>query len=94
VAGIGLGIQGIGNLKAMLARADVRVVAVCDVHASQRANGKKVVDAHYGDQSCATYRDHRELLARPDLDAVLICTPDHGIPSSPAKPRAGQAHVL
>lgn len=80
VAGIGLGIQGTGNLKAMLARAGVRVIAVCDVHETQRAKGKKVVDDHYGNQECAAYKDYRELLARKDLDAVLICAPDHWHP--------------
>jgi len=35
---------------------------------------KKVVDEKYGDQACATYNDFRELLARRDIDAVMIAT--------------------
>jgi predicted dehydrogenase len=35
-----------------------------------------MADEHYGTKDCATYRDLRELLARPDLDAVLISTGD------------------
>jgi predicted dehydrogenase len=77
VATIGLGIQGTGNMRAMLSRPDVRVIAVCDVHATQRAHGKKLVDDHYKNQDCRAYGDFRELLARPDLDAVLVCPPDH-----------------
>jgi predicted dehydrogenase len=80
VAGIGLGIQGTNNLRAMMSRAEVRVIAVCDVHEAQRARGVKLVNDHYGDQACAAYRDYRELMQRSDLDAVLICAPDHWHP--------------
>ena len=77
---IGLGIQGTGNMKAFLNLPEVRVTAVCDVHETRRLQGKQTVDAHYGNQDCAAYRDFRELIARKDLDAVLICTPDHWHP--------------
>jgi predicted dehydrogenase len=77
---IGLGIQGTGNMKGFLNHAEIRVTAVCDVHETRRTQGKQVVDGHYGNQDCAAYRDFRELIARPDLDAVLICTPDHWHP--------------
>ena len=77
---IGLGIQGTGNMKAFLNHAEVRVTAVCDAHETRRAQGKTTVDAHYGNTDCAVYRDFRELIARKDLDAVLICAPDHWHP--------------
>jgi hypothetical protein len=77
---IGLGIQGTGNMKAFLSHPEVRVLAVCDVHETRRAQGKQVVDAHYGTTDCAAYQDFRKLMARQDLDAVLICTPDHWHP--------------
>jgi predicted dehydrogenase len=51
-------------------------VAVCDVQASRRDAGKKLIDGHYGNNDCVLYRDFRELLARPDVDAVLIATGD------------------
>ena len=77
---IGLGIQGIGNMKTFLGHPEARVVAVCDVHEAQRLKGKQVVDRFYGHQDCVSYKDFRELIARPDLDAVLITTPDHWHP--------------
>ncbi len=77
---IGLGIQGTGDMKAFLGHPEIQVVAVCDVHEGQRAKGKQVVDTHYGNQDCATYKDFRELIARPDIDAVQITTPDHWHP--------------
>ena len=80
VACIGLGNRGPENMRALLVNPEVRVLAVCDVLETQRTKGKQMVDAHYGNQDCATFNDYRELMQRKDLDAVLICTPDHGHP--------------
>ena len=77
---IGLGIQGTGNMKTFLGHPEVRVAAVCDVHETQRLTGKKVVDDFYSNADCAAYKDFRELIARPDIDAVQITTPDHWHP--------------
>jgi predicted dehydrogenase len=38
---------------------------------------RDVVNQHYENQDCKTYADFQELLARPDIDAVTVCTPDH-----------------
>lgn len=78
---ITLGVIGIGprsqyDLKAMLKLADVRCLAIAEVQAKRRDAGKALVDKHYGNTDCATYRDFRQLLARPDIDAVLIATGD------------------
>ncbi len=78
---IGLGVIGIGprctyDLSAMLHEPDVQCRAICDVQAVRREAGKKLVDEHYKNHDCATYRDFHELLARPDIDAVLIATGD------------------
>lgn len=77
---IGLGIQGTGNMKTFLGHPEVRVVAVCDVHETQRRNGKAVVDAFYSNKDCAAYNDFRELVSRTDIDAIQITTPDHWHP--------------
>lgn len=77
---IGLGIQGTGNMRTFLGHPETRVVAVCDVHETQLAKGKTLVDSFYDNKDCAAYRDFRELLARNDIDAIQITTPDHWHP--------------
>ncbi len=73
---IGIGPRCTYDLKAMLQLADVHCAAIADVQASRRDAGKTLVDQHYGNQDCVLYRDFRELLARKDIDAVLIATGD------------------
>ena len=80
---IGTGTQGRGLLNGFLRQPDTRVLAVCDVDTTRREHNKKIVDTFYSDQQtgeakgCAEYKDFRELLARKDIDAVVIATPDH-----------------
>ncbi|MEJ2705603.1 MAG: Gfo/Idh/MocA family oxidoreductase, partial [Sedimentisphaerales bacterium] len=74
---IGLGGQGMHNLKNFLTCDDLRVVAVCDVDTNHRTTAKQTVDKAYGNGDCAAYNDFREILARADIDTVLIATPDH-----------------
>lgn len=78
---INLGVIGIGarcryDLASMLKFDDIRCVAIADVQQSRRDEGKKMVDEAYGNSDCQLYRDFRELLDRPDIDAVLIATGD------------------
>jgi predicted dehydrogenase len=93
---ITLGVIGIGprctyDLQAMLKHADVQCLAVCDVQASRREAGKKLVDEHYKNKNCAVYRDFRELLDRKDIDAVLIATGDRWhAPASILAAKAGK----
>ena len=76
-AGIGLGPRGQYDLSVMLPERDVQFVAVCDVRRARREQIKSMADEHYGNGDCVMYRDFRELIARPDIDAVLIATGDH-----------------
>lgn len=72
---IGTGEHGIlRNLKNFLDIKDqCQVVAVCDVDKGRMLKAKKTV----GDAGCKTYGDFRDILARKDIDAVQISTPDH-----------------
>ncbi|HNZ76975.1 MAG TPA: Gfo/Idh/MocA family oxidoreductase [Verrucomicrobiota bacterium] len=71
---IGIGSRGNYVLGCFMEEPDVRFVAICDIKAARREAIKKRADNKYGNQDCAMYRDLRELLARADLDAVLIAT--------------------
>ncbi|NQT14895.1 MAG: Gfo/Idh/MocA family oxidoreductase, partial [Planctomycetes bacterium] len=56
---------------------DVQAVAVCDVDTNHRNRARDAVNEKYGNQDCAAYNDFRDLVAREDIDAVTIGTPDH-----------------
>ena len=91
---INLGVIGIGprctyDLTAMLKFDDIRAVAIADVQASRRDAGKKLVDETYGNKDLTLYRDFRELLARKEIDAVLVATGDRW--HAPASILAAQA---
>src|SRR5690349_8300128 len=74
VGGIGIGNRGTYDLGCFLEQKDVQFAAVCDVKEARRVAVKKRADELYGNQSCLMFRDFRELLDRPDIDAVLIAT--------------------
>jgi predicted dehydrogenase len=74
---IGTGGQGSSLLNRFLNEPDVQVVAVNDVDLNRREAACDTVNRKYQGQGCTPYRDFRELLARSDLDAVCVATPDH-----------------
>ena len=77
MGGIGLGNRGRSDLKSwLLPDPEVQFVAICDVQKRARERVKAMADGAYGDKGCRMYRDMGEMLARPDIDAVLIATGD------------------
>lgn len=74
---IGMGIMNRDHLSRFLDNPFTKVLAVCDVDTTRRDHAKAAVDARYASSDCAAYNDHRDLLARADIDAVVIATPDH-----------------
>jgi myo-inositol 2-dehydrogenase / D-chiro-inositol 1-dehydrogenase len=65
------------NLRRYLTLPESRVLVVCDVDRDRMLRAKDNVDEAYGNKDCAMTKDFREVLARPDIDAVMISTPDH-----------------
>ncbi len=79
---IGLGQQAMYLLQGFMKMDDVRVVAGCDVYDIKRDRFAKRVTAYYQEKgekkvNVDMYEDYQELLARPDIDAVVIAAPDH-----------------
>lgn len=78
-----LGCIGVGshaqdvNIPSFLHEEDCVVRALCDVSAPKARDGREKVNGHYGNKDCVVFEDFREVLARPDIDAVVITTPDH-----------------
>jgi predicted dehydrogenase len=85
---LGIGMVGMGTMNSshvgeFLGRDNVQILAVCDVDTTRRNHWKSKVDERYSKKygteykGCDAYNDFRELVARKDIDAVCIATPDH-----------------
>jgi len=72
VASIGFGIMGHGDAQTASSVAGVKMVAVSDVYDGRMTRFREM----FG-KDCFCSRDYREILARKDVDAVIIATPDH-----------------
>ncbi|MBW8041485.1 MAG: Gfo/Idh/MocA family oxidoreductase [Planctomycetes bacterium] len=87
IGSIGLGSQGTGNMKGFKGKSGSQVVAVCDVDASHREKARQIA----GLDEKSSYNDFRDLIARDDIDAVVVGTPDHWhVPVSIAAVKAGK----
>src|ERR1700704_1355803 len=72
IALIGAGGMGSGDARMAASIPGVMLVAACDIYDGRLARAKE----RWGNDLFTT-RDYREILARPDIDAILIGTPDH-----------------
>src|ERR1017187_2398764 len=72
IALIGAGGQGSGDARTALEVGGVELVAVSDIYDGRLTRAREV----WGDRLFTT-RDYREVLARQDVDAIIIGTPDH-----------------
>jgi predicted dehydrogenase len=98
VGHIGVGGQGGGLLRHFVGLALGQSVAVCDCFKKRREAAAKVIEDAYAKREdkasfkgVAQYADFQELMARPDIDAVVVATPDHWhVPLGMAACRAGK----
>lgn len=76
---IGLGLMGLRHARVYAQLPGVRLVAVADVDQARLDEARRILPAE-------PYADFQELLARDDVDAVSICTPDefHRAPAEAA----------
>jgi predicted dehydrogenase len=82
VAQIGCGRMGTDDMRGTMKHDLCRMVAVCDLDAKRAENARGLVEAYYKGKGeskvdVRAYHDYREVLARPDIDAVLVTVPDH-----------------
>lgn len=76
IAGLGIGSRGNYVMSVMFGEPELHFLAIADVQKGRRLSVKKRIDDHNKNEDCAMYRDMEEMLARPDIDAVLIATGD------------------
>ncbi|RYX82467.1 Gfo/Idh/MocA family oxidoreductase [bacterium] len=89
VATIGHGNQMPGLFYTVRGRDDTPIVAVCDVQKNRREEWK--AKAEEKNKGVTAYNDFRELLARPDIDAIVMAVPDHWhAPMAVAAAKAGK----
>lgn len=74
---VGWGMQGPPNTSAFLGMKDCQVVAACDLDTIPLGEAVNTINDHYGNTDCKSYHDYREMLARDDIDAVMLAVPDH-----------------
>jgi myo-inositol 2-dehydrogenase / D-chiro-inositol 1-dehydrogenase len=81
------------NLASMLTQPDAQMVALCDVDSKHLGMASDMVTKSVGTAlpKSAFHGDWREVIARPDIDAIVISTPDHWhTPIAMAALRAGK----
>ena len=81
MAVIGLGRRGMTLTRMFLRDDRVKIVAGCDVYARKRTRFENVISEFYEGKNqkaeVKTYERFEELIARKDIDAAVIETPDH-----------------
>ena len=74
---VGWGMQGPGNTGEFLKLKDCQVVAACDLDKNHLDAAVNTINDHYKNKDCKAYRHYQELMARTDVDAVMLAVPDN-----------------
>ena len=73
---VGWGMQGPGNTEEFMRQKDCQVIAACDLDKTHLQSAVDAINRHYGNQDCKQYQDYRAMMARKDIDAVMLAVPD------------------
>ena len=74
---VGWGMMGPSNTNKFLAETDCQVIAACDIDKQHLAQAAKTINGYYKNEDCALLHDYRELMAREDIDTVMLAVPDN-----------------
>src|SRR5580765_149317 len=77
LAVVGWGMQGPGNTDAFLHVKGCQVVAACDLDKKHLNSAVSRINDHYKNSDCKAYADYKELMARKDIDTVMLAVPDN-----------------
>ena len=77
LAAVGWGMQGPGNIGSFMNEPDCQVVAACDLDKNHLDAALKTINGRNKNNDCKAYHDYRELMARKDIDAVMLAVPDN-----------------
>ena len=72
---VGLGLISSGHFGYFLGNKNTEIVALCDVNSQQLTKPMEKIQS--AKKKCDTYEHYEELIDRPDIDAIVVCTPDH-----------------
>src|SRR6059058_3970399 len=74
---VGWGMMGPDNTRGLMAEKDCQVVAACDLDKRPLKQAVDAINKHYENTDCKSYHDYREMMARDDIDAVMLAVPDN-----------------
>ena len=74
---VGWGMMGPGNTSGLMAQKDCQVVAACDLDKGPLQKAVDAINKKNGNTDCKAHADYREMIARDDIDAVMLAIPDH-----------------
>src|SRR5687767_5709099 len=74
---VGWGMMGPGNTSGLMKEKDCQVIAACDLDKRYLQKAVEDINKRNGNSDCKSYHDYREMMARNDLDAVMLAVPDH-----------------
>jgi predicted dehydrogenase len=74
---IGVGGRGTDHVDYVSTLKEAQLLAVCDCFQTRREGTRDRLNAHYDGNFVTAYSDYREVLARDDIDGIIVATPDH-----------------